>query len=137
MAHGVKLEVAEGNALHLTIGGMIDDAVLVAAEAIACLQHRRMLIGDARQLVEPTAGELTQPREVRLEMRMRIGREIQLHQVSEASIQRMEIRPSALCGHRTGRARHALTCWREARWQGLVVHGWPRLCGVSFGSRGL
>ena len=76
MAHGVELEVAEGNLFHLAVGGMIGDAVLVAAEAVARLQHRRILIGDARQLVEPAAGEPAEAREVRRKMCVLGGREI-------------------------------------------------------------
>ena len=68
MAHGMELEIAEGDLFHLAIGGMIVDPVLVAAEAVARMQHRRMLVGDAGQLVEPAAGELAEPIEMRFQL---------------------------------------------------------------------
>jgi hypothetical protein len=36
---------------------MIVDPVLVAPEPVAWMEHRRMLVGDARKLVEPAAGK--------------------------------------------------------------------------------
>ena len=65
MAHGVHAELLEGDLLHLAIGRVVVDPVLVAAEAVARLQHRRMLVGDLRQLVEPVAGQRAQPIEMR------------------------------------------------------------------------
>ena len=67
MAHGVELEVAEGDPLHLAIGRMILDPVLVAAEPVARMQHRRMPVGDAGELVEPAAGKQPEALEMRLQ----------------------------------------------------------------------
>ena len=47
MTHRMKAEFAEGDLLHLAIGGMVLDPVLVATEAIARMQHRRMLVGNS------------------------------------------------------------------------------------------
>ena len=52
---------------------MVVDPVLVAAEAVARLQHRRMLVGDLGQLVEPVAGERAQPLEMRRHVRAQAG----------------------------------------------------------------
>ena len=45
---------------------MVVDAVLVAAETVARMQHRRMLVGDQRQFVEPAAGKGAEAIEMRL-----------------------------------------------------------------------
>ena len=58
MAHRMQAEFAEGDALHLAVGGMVFDPVLVAAEAVAGMQHRRMLVGGVGQFVEAAAGEV-------------------------------------------------------------------------------
>ena len=67
MAHGVELEIAERDLLHLAIGRMVVDPVLVAAEAVPAFEHRRMLVGDARQLIQPAAGQLAEAMEMRLQ----------------------------------------------------------------------
>ena len=48
---------------------MVVDPVLVAAEAVARMQHRRVLVGDAREFIEPAAGQRAEPVEMRLEPR--------------------------------------------------------------------
>ena len=68
MAHGVELEIAEGDVFHLAISAVIVDPVLVAAEPVARMEHRRMLVGDAGELVEPAAGQCAEPIEMRLEL---------------------------------------------------------------------
>ena len=91
MAHGVKLEIAEGDLLHLAIGGVIVDPVLVAAETVARVQHRRMLVGDPRQLVEPAAGQCAEPVEMRLEPREIVRRQIKREQIAQAAVDGVEI----------------------------------------------
>ena len=125
MAHGVKLEVAEGDALHLAIGGMIANASSSRPKRSRASSTGGCLIGDTRQLVEPAAGELTQAREVRLEMRSASGARYSFTRSLKPRSSAWKFAASALCGHRTGRARHALTCWREARWQGLSSMAGP------------
>ena len=71
MAHGVELEVAERDPLHLAIGRVILDPVLVAPLAIAGVEHRRVLVGDGGKLVEPPARKRAQPIKMRDEMRQR------------------------------------------------------------------
>ena len=44
MAHRVNLKVLEPNLFHLVIGRMVFDTVEVAAEAVALLQHWRVLV---------------------------------------------------------------------------------------------
>ncbi len=48
VGHAVEREVLVGHALHFLVGGMVLDPVLVAAEAVAVVQHRRVAVGDAR-----------------------------------------------------------------------------------------
>jgi hypothetical protein len=91
MAHGVELEVAEGDSLHLAIGGMIADAVLVATEAVARLQHRRILVGNTRKLVQPAAGQRAKAREMRLKLGPDAGREIELQQTAKGAVDFIEI----------------------------------------------
>ena len=91
MAHGVKLEIAEGDALHLAIGGVILDPVLVAAEAVARVQHRRVPVGSPRQLIQPSAGERSQPFKMRLQSRKVRSGEIERQQVAQSTIDGIKI----------------------------------------------
>ena len=87
----MELEIAERDCFHLAIGGMVIDPVLVAAEAVARIQHRRMLVGDPRELVEPTAGNPAQAIEVRLQRAKIPWREIKRQQIAEAPIDCVKI----------------------------------------------
>jgi len=78
MAHGVKLEIAERDFLHFAVGRMIVDPVLVAAEPIACVQDRRVLVGGPRQFVEPAARQRTEVMEMRFQPAKIIWLKIQL-----------------------------------------------------------
>ena len=91
MAHGMELEIAERDTLHLAIGGMIIDPVLVAPEPVARAQHRRVPFGEPRQLIEPAAGELPKPVEMRLEAGKIIRHEIELQQIAQAAIDGVEV----------------------------------------------
>ncbi len=91
MAHGVELEVAERDRFHVAVGGMIVDPVLVAAEAVARLQHRRVLVGGSGELVEPAAGKGAEAVEVGLEPAKVIGLQIEPEQVAQAAIDGIEI----------------------------------------------
>ena len=96
MTHRMKLKVVEGDALHLTIGGVIVDPILVAAEAIARMKHRRMLVGDPRQLVEPAAGKRAEAVEMGFKLAEVPWRQIVFQQVAQTAIDGVEILPRAI-----------------------------------------
>ena len=76
VAHGVELEVAERDLLHLAIGGMVLDPVLVAPRTVARVQHRPVLVGDAGKLVEVPAGKDAEALELRLQVRVHVCRQV-------------------------------------------------------------
>ena len=91
MAHGVHAEVLEGDLLHLAIGGMVVDPVLVAAEAVARMQHRRVLVGHHGEIVEAVAGERAQPLEMRRHRRAQAGLQVERQQVLELPVDGIEV----------------------------------------------
>ena len=93
MAHRVQAEFLVGDLLHLAIGGVVVDPVLVAAEPVARLQHRRMLVGDHREFVEAAAGQLAQPLEMRRHLRAQAGLHVEPQQVLELPVDRIEVLP--------------------------------------------
>ena len=92
MAHGVKLKIGEGDRLHLAIGRMIVDPVLVAAEPIACIQHRRVFVGGPGQLIQPAARERAEAIEVRIQPAEIVRQKIKREQIAQAAIDGVEIR---------------------------------------------
>jgi hypothetical protein len=86
MAHGVKLEISECDLFHVAIGRMVVDPVLVAAETIARVQHRRMLVGEASQFVEPAARHRAEAIEMLLQIAKIFRREIKRQQFAQAAI---------------------------------------------------
>ena len=96
MAHGMELEIAERDVLHLAVGGVIVDPVLVAAETVARVEYRRMLVGHAGQLVEPAAGELAEPVEMRLQLLEIVRCQIKRQQVAQAAVDGIEILSGAV-----------------------------------------
>ena len=125
MAHGVELEIRECNLLHLAVGRVVLDPVLVAALAIARMQHRRMLVGDRRKLVETPTGQSPQPLELRREAGARIGVEIHRQQLAQARIDAEEIHPAAVGRDelRGGRPGRRLGFLRRQRGCGDGHHG--------------
>ena len=91
MGHGVHAEILEGDRLHLAVGRVVVDPVLVAAEAVARLQHRRMLVGHHGEIVEAVAGERPQPLEMRRHRRPQAGLEIERQQVLELPVDGVEV----------------------------------------------
>ncbi len=85
---------------------MVVDPVLVAAEAVARLQHRRMLVGHHRQLVEPAAGQRAQPLEMRRHLLAQAGLHVEPHQVLELPVDRIEILAVRVGGDVVGAVRH-------------------------------
>ncbi len=67
VAHGVKLEIAEGDILHFPVGRMVVDPVLVAAKTVAGMEHRGMLVGDPCEFIEPAARKRAEPLEMRFQ----------------------------------------------------------------------
>ena len=91
MAHGMKLEIGEGDALHLAIGRMVVDPVLVAAEPIPGIEHRRMLVGDPGEFIEPPARQFAEPIEMRFQPPKILRLQIKPEQIAQAAIDRIEI----------------------------------------------
>jgi len=125
MAHEVEPEIAEGDIFHLAVGGVIVDPVLVASEAVARMKHRRMLVGDARELVEPAAGKLAHPIEMRFQLRKIMTCQIKRQQVAQAPVDRIEVLSRAV-GRKQGGT--AVGIGRK-RWAGKRrVHGGLASC---------
>ena len=70
---------------------MVVDPVLVAAEAVARLQHRRVLVGHHGEIVEPIAGERAQPLEMRSHRGPQAGLEVERQQVLELPVDGIEV----------------------------------------------
>ena len=104
MTHGVELEIGECDLLHLAVGGMIIDPVLIAAEPIPRMQKRRMLVGNPCQFVQPAAGQHTQPIEMRFQPRKIIRFQVDPEQVAQARIDRVEILARAIARDVVGAA---------------------------------
>ena len=104
MAHGVELEIAERDLLHFAIGPMVVDPVLVAAEAVACVQDRRVLVGDPGQFVEPAARQNTQAIKMRLQPSKIVRLEIKSDKIAQAAVDRVEILAGAIRRDVTGAA---------------------------------
>ena len=123
MAHGVELEIAEGDLLHLAVGGMVLDRVFVAAEPVARLEYGWIAIGDARDLVEAAAGEFAEALEVRFEFCPDRGIEMQAQEILQAAVDGPEILPRAVLRQRARRDdRRSAGGGKRA----VVVHGaWP------------
>ncbi len=91
VGHGVHAEFLEGDLLHLAVGGVVVDPVLVAAETVARLQHRRVLVGHHGKLVEAVAGERAQPLEMRSHRRAQAGLQVERQQVLELAVDGIEV----------------------------------------------
>src|SRR6516162_2408042 len=99
---------------------MILDPVLVAAEAVARAEKRRMPVGDACQFVEPSAGKPTQAIEMRLEGAEILTPQIERQQIAQASIDCIKIL-SRTIGRKVGCA--TVGSPREGLIAGKRVHG--------------
>ena len=96
VAHGVKLEVSERDLLHLAIGGVIVDKILVAAKAVARVQNGRMPVGDPCQLIQPAAGEGPEPVEMRRQPAKIFRRQVMAEQIAQAAVDGIEILPRTI-----------------------------------------
>jgi len=122
MAHGVELEIAEGDVLHFAIGGVIVDPVLVAAGAVTRVQQRRILVGDRCELIESPARERAQAIEMRFHGAKIPFSEINRQQIAKGAITCIKIEPSAIGRDRRGAAIGSLGPVLVA---GKRVHGRP------------
>jgi hypothetical protein len=68
MAHRVQAQFAERDPLHLAVGRMIFDPILVAAKPVARMEHRGMLVGGVGKLVETAARKSAETIEMGLEV---------------------------------------------------------------------
>ena len=84
-------EVVEGDLLHLAIGGVVVDPVLVASEAVARMQHGNVAIGDHGKFVEPAAGQRAQPVEVGSHRRAQARLHVERHQVLKLAVDGIEV----------------------------------------------
>src|SRR5581483_2906431 len=86
----------EGDALHLAIGGMIVDPVLIAAEPVARVQYRLIPVRDPRELVEPAARQRAEAVEMPFEARKIVSRKIEPQQIAQGPVDGVEILPRAV-----------------------------------------
>jgi hypothetical protein len=91
VAHGVELKIPERDILHLAIGRMIVDPVFVAAQAIARIDGRWMLVGGPRELIQPSASQFAEAMEMRLRLSEIIRREIKPDQVAQTAVDGVEM----------------------------------------------
>src|SRR5213078_4106346 len=75
---------------------MVVDPVLVATEAVARVQDRRVLVGNPGQLIEPAARQDTQAIEMRLQLPKIIWLEIKSDKIAQAAVDRIEILAGAI-----------------------------------------
>ena len=94
--------------------------------AVARVQHRRVAVGDPRQLVQPAAGERAHAVEMRRQMRQQVGRQVQRQQRRQPGVGAVEVQAAAV-GHGLG-----------AGGRGLRRRGWADTHGMrSFPGRSL
>ncbi len=93
---GGEAILPEGEPLHLGIGGMLLDALLVRAGAGAVVQHGRVAVRDARQLVEPPARERAEAVEMGVEMRQEIGWQIERREPAQVGVRPPEVEAAAV-----------------------------------------
>jgi hypothetical protein len=96
MAHRVKLEIAERDSLHFAVGRMVLDPVFVAAKTVACIQDRRVFVGDPGQLIQAAAREYAKAIEMRFQP-SEIGRlQIKSEKIAQAAVDGVEVLPGAI-----------------------------------------
>ena len=96
MRHRMQPEFAETDPLHLTIRRMELDPVLVAAETIARMKHRRMLVGDFGELVESAACELAEAIEMRLHRIAQPRLHMEIEQLAQPSVDAVKVHAAAI-----------------------------------------
>jgi hypothetical protein len=96
---------AEGQPLHLAIGGVVLDVLGILAAAGAAVQLGRMAVGGQRQRLQLAAGQRAQPVEMRRQMRGQVRRQIQAQQPRERRIGAPEIDSVAVRNRGSARGR--------------------------------
>ena len=123
MRHGMNAKLAEGDLLHLAVGGMIFNPLFVAAEGIPRMQHRRMALCGIGQFGEPAAGEFTQRCQVRHEMREQRRLHVEREKIPQAAINLVKVQAAAGRRQCAGSGRGSLTaCAINVRKGGVLVH---------------
>ena len=98
--HGVNAEGAERGVLKFPIGRMVFDVLDVAAEFVAMHQHRGMAVADAGAFIQPAAGQLAEPVQMRVQMRYQIGWQVEPEQVAQRAVVAVEILAGGVRGNR-------------------------------------
>ncbi|WP_305806949.1 hypothetical protein [Stenotrophomonas sp. YIM B06876] len=98
MRHRGQAEFGERQALHLDVGRVLVDALLVDAGARAQRERRRVDVGGVRQIVERAAGQRAQALEMRLHVAQQIGRQVQRQQLVQFAVGGEKVLPVAV-GH--------------------------------------
>jgi hypothetical protein len=75
---------------------MVIDPVLVAAKTIARIQYRWMLVGGARQFIQPATRQCAEAIKMRLKLLKIIRLQIGLQQTAQAAIDRIKILSGAI-----------------------------------------
>ena len=97
--------LAEGDALQLDISRVLDDALRIQPAAGAVFQRRRMLVGRQGQAVEHTAGQPAQVLQVRQQVGVQVGTEVQRQQGLQLGIGVEQVGAVSI-GHRVDRVGH-------------------------------
>ncbi len=87
----MNAEFAKRCLFQLTIRRVIFDALRIAAEAVALMQHRGVLVRKPRAFVEMTTGEAPEPVEMRLDMPEQFVRQMNPQEVGQRRIGAVEI----------------------------------------------
>ena len=94
--HGMDAEIAETDPLHLPVGGMELDPVLVATEGVARMQHGPVPVRQPGQLVEAPAGDFAEAAEMRKHVFAQVVRQVERQQVLQAPVDVEEVHPVAI-----------------------------------------
>jgi hypothetical protein len=85
------------------------DPILVAPETIARMEHRRMLVGNFRKLIEPAAREIAEAVEMRLHRGTQPRLHMKIEQVAQAAVDAVKVHPAAI--GRNQRSRRFIAGW--------------------------
>ena len=96
MRHRMQPEFAEPNPLHLAIRRMELDPILVAPKTIARMKHRRMLVGNFRQLIKPSSSKLSKTIKMRLHRSAQPRLHVKIEQVAQPAVDAIEVHPAAI-----------------------------------------
>ncbi len=92
----MNAKLAERSLLQFAIGRVIFDGLGIAAKSVALMQHRRVTVGEARALVEMTAGQPAEAIEMRLDMAKQGFRQMQEQQVGQRRVGPIKVHPGGI-----------------------------------------